>query len=318
MADLVAALDGGGTKTQAAWVDDSGNVTLGRALAGCNPQDGADWAENLQQALRGLPTETVHTTLGIAGFGEVPKDDEQVLSLVAEGLTGTAEVLNDVALAYRGAFPSGGGVLILAGTGSMAMALGPKGLHRTGGWGDAYGDEGSAYWIGRAALALASKQADGRLHDSGFAAALSAKLGLPAKSDPFALLAWVTGLTHQRPTIAQVARHIDQMAQTGDADAISLLQSAAEELHQHMLAVAGLAGLLDSAPWACAGSVFNSDTLRSALAILRCQPPVEPVLDALGGGLWLAAKAAGWPVDQTWVTRMAASLAMAFSERAQQ
>ncbi len=316
MADLVAALDGGGTKTQGAWADPSGRVTLGAALAGCNPQDGADWAENLQMALLALPAATVHATLGIPGFGEVPNDDERVLQLVADGFPGTAQVLNDVALAYRGAFPNGGGVLILAGTGSMAMASGPKGLHRTGGWGDAYGDEGSAYWIGRAGLALASKQADGRLPDTGFAAALSARLGLGAKPDPYALLGWVMAQRHQRPAIAQVARQIDQMAQAGDAVAIALLQAAAAELHQHMQAVARLAGLPDTAPWACAGSVFNSLTVRTTLTDLRHQPPVPPQLDALGGGLWLAATAAGWVVDPTWANRIAAGLAAAFSARA--
>ena len=315
MADLVAALDGGGTKTQGAWADPSGQITLGAALAGCNPQDGPDWAGNLQMALHNLPADCVHATLGIPGFGEVPNDDERVLHLVADSFPGTAQVLNDVALAYRGAFPDGGGVLILAGTGSMAIASGPNGLHRSGGWGDAYGDEGSAYWIGRAGLALASKQADGRLPGTGFAAALSARLGLAAKADPYALLGWVLTQNHQRPAIASVARQIDRMAKSGDATAIALLRAAADELHQHMQAVTRLAGLADSAPWACAGSVFNSHTLRQEVVQVRHHQPVRPLLDALGGGLWLAARAAGWPVNQTWATRIAAGLAAALSER---
>lgn len=315
---LVAALDGGGTKTQAAWVDLGGQVTLGDPLAGCNPQDGPLWADILQQALDGLPGTTSHATLGLPGFGEVPQDDERVLRLVTGVFSGMAEVMNDVALAYRGAFPGGGGVLVLAGTGSMAMASGPSGLHRTGGWGDAYGDEGSAWWIGRAGLALASKQADGRLPDTGFAAALSAQLGLVAQADPYALIGWVMAQNHQRPAIAAVARHIDHLARAGDAAAATLLQGAADELHQHMIAVARVAGLPETAPWACAGSVFNSQTVRQALTVRRNQPPVQPQLDALGGGLWLAAKAAGWPVDQAWAARIATGLAAAFSKRAAQ
>lgn len=315
---LVAALDGGGTKTQGAWADAGGRVWLSHPVAGCNPQDGPHWAENLQSALMALPAETTHASLGIPGFGEVPRDDARVLQLIALGFPGTAEVMNDVTLAYRGAFPEGGGVLILAGTGSMAMASGPGGLHRTGGWGDTYGDEGSAWWIGRAGLALASKQADGRVPDTGFAAALSARLGLAAEADPYALIGWAMAQNHQRPAIAAVARHIDDLARAGDATAAGLLQGAADELHQHMSAVVRLAGLPPTAPWACAGSVFNSQTVRQALATRWHQQPVKPQFDALGGGLWLAAKAAGWAPDAAWAARIAANLASAFTQRAAQ
>ena len=315
MGRLVAALDGGGTKTQGAWADADGQVWLGQSLAGCNPQDGPHWAENLQQAMNILPRETTHAALGIPGFGEVPRDDARILQLVTTGFPGAAQVLNDVALAYRGAFPDGGGVLVLAGTGSMAMASGPAGLHRTGGWGDAYGDEGSAWWIGRAGMALASKQADGRVPDTGFAAALSARLGLAQTADPFALIGWVMAQQFLRPAIASVARHIDALAENGDATAVGILQAAAEELHQHMQTAARLAGLPDTARWACSGSVFNSRTIRQALTAHWHQPPVTPVMDALGGGLWLAAIAAGWPVDQAWAARVAAGLATAFSQR---
>lgn len=315
MDDVVAALDGGGTKTLAAWADRAGRVRLGAGLAGCNPQDGPHWAANLQQALAGLPPTTRHVTMGIGGFGELVAQDEQVLSLVAECFPGTAEVMNDVALAYRGAFPDGGGVLVLAGTGSMAMASGPKGLHRTGGWGDAYGDEGSAHWIGRAALALASKQGDGREPDSGFAAALAARLGLAAKADPYALLGWVIGQDFPRSAIAAVARHVDALAEQGDAAAIGVLTAAAAELQHQMQAAARLAGLDRRANWAGSGSVLTSRTLRRALAASWGAPPVEPVLDALGGGLWLAARATGWRVDRAWVGKIATGLASARNER---
>ena len=308
MARLVAVVDGGGSKTQAAWADLAGRVWLAPAVAGSNPQDNPQWRENLGRAIGYLPPEVEQVTLGLAGFGEVPDDDAAMAQLASDQLPHRAFVMNDVAMAYRGAFPDGGGVLILAGTGSMAMALGPIGLVRCGGWGDAFGDEGSGWWIGRAALSLASKMVDGRLPDSGFAGALAAALGLPANGGDFALLNWVMARDHQRSAIASVAQPVDFLAGQGDAIATGLLQSAADELHEHMTAASRLSGLGKQAHWARAGSVFNSATLSTALTALVGKRPVKPQLDALGGGLWLAAQAAEWPVGPDWITTIAAAL----------
>lgn len=308
MARLVAVVDGGGSKTQSAWADLAGGVWLAPLAAGCNPQDNPDWRGNLGLAIGHLPPEVEQVTLGLAGFGEVTADDAAMDRFAGEQLSDRATVMNDVALAYRGAFPDGGGVLVLAGTGSMAMALGPKGLVRTGGWGDAFGDEGSAFWIGRAALALASKMIDGRLSDTGFARLLELALGLPDDGGGFSLLNWALAQPHPRSAIASVARQVDRMADHGDAAASRLMQQAADELHQHLTASIRLSGLPETADWACAGSVFNSITLCATLTQRVGKPAVPPRFDALGGGLWLAAQAAGWPVGPQWQTSIAAAL----------
>ena len=60
---------------------------------------------------------------------------------------------SDVELAHAAAFGGGPGVLIAAGTGSIAFARDTRGRRRrAGGWGQLLGDEGSGFWIGRAAL----------------------------------------------------------------------------------------------------------------------------------------------------------------------
>ena len=61
--------------------------------------------------------------------------------------------VSDVELAHAAAFGGGPGVLILAGTGSIAVAKDRQDRwQRAGGWGQLLGDEGSGFWIGRAAL----------------------------------------------------------------------------------------------------------------------------------------------------------------------
>ena len=71
-----------------------------------------------------------------------------------KGLARAVRVLPDLELAHAAAFAGGSGVLVLAGTGSVALAQGRDGkLRRAGGWGPLLGDEGSAFWIGKRALA---------------------------------------------------------------------------------------------------------------------------------------------------------------------
>jgi N-acetylglucosamine kinase-like BadF-type ATPase len=60
--------------------------------------------------------------------------------------------VSDVELAHAAAFGGGPGILVVAGTGSIAVARDRRGRwQRAGGWGQLLGDEGSGFWIGRAA-----------------------------------------------------------------------------------------------------------------------------------------------------------------------
>lgn len=304
MGDLVAALDGGGTKTDLVWADAVGNLGHVHIERGCNPQDNRRWLDQVRAALDAMPAPARHIVLGIPGYAEVPALDRAVLRAVARLCPGTATVMNDVALACQAAFPTGGGVLVLAGTGSMAMAVGPKGLHRTGGWGDAYGDEGSAHWIGRQALSLASQMLDGRLPGTGFDRALCARLGVPAQDGGFGLMAWVQADPNHRPTVAGVAAHVDALAEDQSPEAHHILTRAAQQLTRHAAAAAALAGLEKDWPWSNAGSVFSSRTVADGVTALLGRPARQPQYSALIGGLILAARAANWPVGPDWVAKL--------------
>ncbi|MCX5794160.1 MAG: hypothetical protein NTY77_01520 [Elusimicrobia bacterium] len=63
------------------------------------------------------------------------------------------EAVSDVELAHAAAFGGEPGLLVVAGTGSIAIARDWRGRwRRSGGWGQLLGDEGSGFWIGRSAL----------------------------------------------------------------------------------------------------------------------------------------------------------------------
>lgn len=309
MGAWVAAVDGGGTKTAAALADRRGEVRLLPVAAGCNPQDGPGW----DAVLRGVLGEVLRSpggiaaaVLGVPGFGEVPELDEAVRALLREALPIPHKPMNDVILAHWGAFEGGDGVLVLSGTGSMAVARGPGGFARVGGWGDVLGDEGSAGWIGREALTLAARALDGRSPEAmGFARALCGRIGAEGE---FAPLAWLMAQPGTpRAAVASVARHVDALAQEGGGEALRLIRAAAGELALAARTAAGRVGLSEGFGWVPAGGAFRSGALRDGVAE-ELGAPSLPRLTTLGGGLLRAADLAGWAVDADWAAQVGARL----------
>lgn len=66
-----------------------------------------------------------------------------------KSLSPTVFVFSDVELAYERAFKGKPGILLIAGTGSIAYGRNGKRIARAGGLGPGKGDEGSGYWIGK-------------------------------------------------------------------------------------------------------------------------------------------------------------------------
>lgn len=307
---LVLAVDGGGTKTELAFADRSGEIVFRAQGAGTNPMDNKDWRQELGRLFSSADevlASTIHAVFGLPGFGEVTHLDGVMLSAAAELFRGPRHVMNDVELALSGAFLGQAGILVLAGTGSMAMARDVEGnIVRVGGWGEMFGDEGSAYWIGRRALGETSQALDGRLAAVDFAHGILAGLGLAANGSEQDLMALFYGAPNPRTAVAAVARIVDVLARSGDRTALAILHEAADHLGAHMAAVLRRAGVA-SAPWSFAGGVFESAEIRRVLTE-RHGAPAQPRLVAVGGGLWRAATEAGWAPSDSWIARLAVSL----------
>ena len=315
--DWVLALDGGGTKTATALASRDAEVRVLPEAPGCNPQDGPGWEAVLAGCLARAseaPGGLAAAALGIPGRGEVPSHDAGVDALLAGALACPFEAMNDVALAHLGAFGGGHGVLLLAGTGSMAWARGPLGEARVGGWGDAFGDEGSANWIGRKALGLASRAMDGRevgdltRNPTTFAQALCDRLG-PEAYGPFGPLAWLMAQPGSaRAVMAGVARHVDALSEDGHGDAQWILMDAAGHLARAAKAAATLAGLSPAWPWVAAGGAFASSLLTAWTSQTIGRENEPPRLTTLGGGLLHASALAGWEPFKGWAARVDARL----------
>jgi glucosamine kinase len=196
----VAGVDGGGSKTRTVVADETGRV-LGtadgppsavRAGAVGGAEHSADVvAAAVRDALEaaGLTGARVQAIVaGVAGTGREPERDALWQALTARAVAEEISVVPDAAIALDDAFGDGPGVLLIAGTGSVAFARGPDGTFaRAGGWGPVLGDEGSGGWLGRRALNAAVASLDGREPETALANALLAAVEL---DDPAGLVAW--------------------------------------------------------------------------------------------------------------------------------
>lgn len=311
---LVLAVDGGGTHTRGVIVNRSGEVVRLRTGPGCNPYDRSDWAKGLHDVLLSLAGSNLRAaTIGLAGYdrNRPSSVEQETVIRTALGNIPHLALENDIEIAHRGAFLGGGGVFLLAGTGSVALAReGQEGRsERAGGWGWLLGDEGSGYWIGREALARTSRAIDDpSLPYAPFAWSLLEVLGIVSfRSDRAAdlLRDWLRQQAHPRSAIGNTARLVHDLAVAGDPHAMALLEEAATELATLALtAQKRLSPIAALTAWSYGGSVLGSPHVRAAVTARLGLAPVAPALSPLGGAALQAARLAGWSCDPAWVTRV--------------
>ncbi|MHB2025880.1 MAG: BadF/BadG/BcrA/BcrD ATPase family protein [Elusimicrobiota bacterium] len=142
-------LDLGGTRLRACLAYEDGRLSRTKVLAAPLPSA-------LAQEISGLKARwniSGLERLVIGSAGAWAKPNRRRLEKSLSGLARRITVLADVELAYEAALAGRPGILIIAGTGSIALGIGQDGRRaRAGGWGALLGDEGSAFWIGREAL----------------------------------------------------------------------------------------------------------------------------------------------------------------------
>jgi glucosamine kinase len=245
----VLGVDGGASSTRAV-VGTQACDLLGFGRAGpSNHLQG----EAGRRRLRGALTDSITAALHDAG---VRPDEVQACWL---GMTGTwgdrserdlivratrelvpcprIEVGGDVHGALVGASFGRPGVIVYAGTGSIAYALDEHGeARRTGGWGYLIDDAGGAYHVGRAALTAVFRASDGRAPPTSLRERLLGHLRLDTLEDLRKRVYLDDGM--DRPSLARLARVVAEAADSGDSVAASILETAAVELAR--LAIATL------------------------------------------------------------------------------
>jgi N-acetylglucosamine kinase-like BadF-type ATPase len=309
---LAVGLDGGGTKTAAAVVDDAGRV-VGSALGGASSfkSVGLERAAGvLVEALgRALDGRAAGAVLAAVSDVDTTGDRDALRRALADKLAaaglavGRLDVANDAVAAL--ASGTGGlarGIACIAGTGSVALGLdGRGGEARAGGWGPPFGDGGSAYYIGFQAIARALKRHDDGQRETLLLRELLSASGCGTLPE---LLFGHAGAGEEaanaavyRERVAALARAVERAALAGDPDARLVFDQAGRELAE---LVRQVATRLDLGREACdvvlVGSVWDTAApqLRGRFAAELAGLPgarlVSPAVEPSVGAALLAAE----------------------------
>jgi N-acetylglucosamine kinase-like BadF-type ATPase len=304
MARLFLGVDGGQSSTKALVGDESGRV-LGAGEGGpCNHAGAAEGAAKLARAV----TESVGAACRAAGLDPAaaafeaacfgmsggPEDKEALLRRAVRAARWV--ITHDAAIALAGAAAGEPGIVVIAGTGSIAFGRNAADrTARAGGWGYVFGDEGGAFDIVRQALRAALRFEEGWGPDTILRDRLLEATG--SRDANGALHRFYT-LDWPRSRVAALAPLVDEAADAGDEAASSILAAAAQQL-------ATLAGSVRGQLWregepalvSYTGGVFRSPGLLARFKLLvemrngaRCEAPAH---DPASGALLEAYRAAG-------------------------
>ena len=277
MADsLILGIDGGGTKTIARLArccePDSWEV-LGIAHSGSSNIKAVgklQAIENLAAAVQdawqqaGVASKPVEMAVfGLSGAGRPETQQFFTEWATTSEIAKRCRVVHDAYPVLAAADGHVVGIALISGTGSVAYGVDGRGRkHIAGGWGYWFGDEGSAYSIGREALVRAARMADGRLARSQLMDQLLRELGL---NEPRDILSSLEQRGDVRSAIAGLAPLVCRAA---DADEVAaeVLASAADHLASLVTATASELSLPEGFTLALAGGVLcNADTLRTKI-----------------------------------------------------
>lgn len=308
-------VDGGGTKTCFTLIDENGKV-ISKVIKGPSHPTQIGF-ENLEILLReGLEeiiennkiskSDIERVTLGLAGYGIVKEIAEGIAKIVEEVFYGIKyELVSDVRVAIAGALAGEDGINIVAGTGSIALALKNNEIIRCGGWGYTVGDEASAYWIGKKTITLFSKESDGRLEKGPLYELIKTNLGLTRDAE---IISYVNDkIKGDRSEIAKIARICSEAASLGDEGAMAIFNEAAVELTEMIKVLLRNFGN-EKVKVSYTGGVFKSgdlilDPLKSMLEGLNVEL-IEPILSPDLGACLLAYINAGYEVNEEFYKTM--------------
>jgi glucosamine kinase len=238
MVDYLIGVDGGGSGTRAV-VQRSHGAPVGRGDAGPSAlgQGVSQAWRNVILAIRAgfdqaglaLPGwDRCALAAGLSGVSHAPWRDQ---FLAADPGFARLAAETDSFTMLLGAHGGRPGVILIAGTGSIAEALHTDGSRATvGGWGFPVGDEGSGAWLGLQAVRHAQAALDGRVNPG----PLARRVLMHCGEERDTLQAWCD--TAGQFEFAQLARAVFDV-EGADPVAAALLQRGTEALEDLALAI---------------------------------------------------------------------------------
>lgn len=297
----VIGLDAGGTKVNAAVADLDGNVQGGGTAGPCNiaAMSAEDAFKNARAACLAalvsagkLPEDVAAVCAGVAGVSFIDRRNE--FAAMMQELFPNARVVveADYAIAFTGATGGAPGIVIIAGTGSVAYGENARGRGiKTGGYGYLIDDFGSGHGVGREGIAAVLRAADNTGPPTTLTRRVLAALDL---TDIAGLVPGVYGGSIGRARIASLATVIADAADSdSDEIAVDILGRAGSSLAALVTSITTdlFAGATDPFPVAMVGSLWKAGNaitvpfvraIRAAAPTAVLAPPKEgPLQGAL-------------------------------------
>ena len=317
---LLIGIDGGATKTTAAALDlDSGQITAAET-GPSNPEavgfQAAAAAINTatRAALQQLPGTRISpdhspaagggntgpvsvaaAVLAVAGVN-IDADRARLLSGVTELKSPITLAVNDVVAAWAAGSLAAPGIAVISGTGSNTFGVNARGeAWRCGGWGHILGDEGSGFMIALNAIKAAVAYRDGR---GAWSAVIPRMLDFYELNNIEDIMP-VIYREFDKARIAAFAQQVAEAARGGDELAEGIFRQAAAGLAAQIEVIHRVLEFGGPAEVTLIGSAFQAGEVFTGPLRERLRPVTggadfsAPRLPAVGGSLWLAARAAG-------------------------
>lgn len=287
-------IDGGGTHTRVAIVDERGEIVSRSTFGPFNIS--AIGEVNCRNRLRevfgsiGKMSDCRSVCIGGAGvssdrLGGIIREE-----LAAVGFAGKLRLCADFVIAKRGAM-AGPGAILICGTGSVAYGVTGGGEElRVGGYGHLVDDGGSGYAIGRDGLMKTIRMLDGRLEKTGLADAVLAEIGGTGIQS---ILDYVYYSGRDKSAVAALTKSVLKCAEDGDPVAMDILKTECEELALIVSAVSRKMGG-ERFRLSLFGGLLENDTVYRRITEERLSAYAEiikPEHDALYGAAKLAYEA---------------------------
>jgi N-acetylglucosamine kinase-like BadF-type ATPase len=249
----VLGVDAGGTRT-VCLLADSKQAILGRGQAGPGNMSAVGLAAGVAvvraavaqawQAAGLSPRPAAVACLGVSGVDRPQEKQALADALAPYALAERLVIVTDAMIALAAGSPSGVGVVVIAGTGTIAWGRNHSGaVLRSGGWGYILGDEGSAFDIGLAGLRAVVRAHDGRAEPTALTIMILEQWQLQRPEELRAIVYKQPAVP--RPEIAALAPVVERAARRGDAVAARIYAHAAEEMALAARAVIAGLGMQD-------------------------------------------------------------------------
>lgn len=308
-------IDGGGSKTRAAICNEAGQVQAIVVGESSNPlsRGWGDVEATLRQLIDAVrikagakEEEVTGLFIGLGG-ADRPQIKERIQHAFADEWGERLLIDNDVIAALYAGTWGQPGVVLLAGTGSIACAFSKEGTrHRVGGWGYLVGDEGSGFDLGKKAAIAVLREFDGRGESTVLTRLFMDHYGVER---PDELINLIYGGSNPRMELAKTSQLVEQAATLGDVVANALIMQAVEDLLE--LADACLKKVQEPVPVVLAGGLLTASTILREQLIARASfQTVIPAVSPVVGALVASVTRLGLAVDEKMAEQLRVSAAL--------